>query len=522
MKLLPILFAVAIPAGAATTYYVDAAAGSDSNPGTSTSLAWQSVYKVNSTALMPGDRVLFHRGQTWRDQLTISRSGVPGNPISYDAYGSGRKPTLAGSDVVTRWADIGGGAYAGSAPLQPYNVYADNGVALVPQGDANAVRGLAGSWARDAQGNLYVHLADSSNPSLHTIEIATRPFGIYSSASTYISVSNLEIRQTAQSGIYATSQNSSSVTENWTVSHCTIRNVREAGIYVLPSGQGGQPMLRGWVIQNNTIGTIDSSPTLNYDSAGLLIRGTTGAVIMGNAVATVNRFGIRVADYFGATPSAAPLVQANVLGMNEGNISIAYTSDAVVTNNYISNSKGYGIGIGGSSSTNATITDNVIVNLSISDDHLLYNGLDCNDGSTGGLFSYNTVVAVTNYSMTLEGDNNRPCSGWTVTNNIFDARANTPHPYANGITGSFYTVVPLSNIAFANNNYLPYPGSPNGIVRYLGTDYAFGNWAQITHEANVLSSDPQFLNPAGGDFTLRGNSPCKMSGGNSGCGRYTY
>jgi len=354
------------------------------------------------------------------------------------------------------------------------------------------------------------------------VEVAVRPFGVYSNQSTYINFFNIEVKQTSQTGIYATSKDGNSPTEYWTIAHCTIRNVREAAVYVLPSGWSGQPMLRGWVLQDNSIGRVDSTPTLNYDSAGLLVRGTTGAIIKGNSIATVNRFGMRVSDYFGATPSASPVIEGNELGMNEGNISIAFTPNAVVTNNLIANSKGFGIGIGGPASTNASITNNVIVNLAISDDQTLYNGLDCNAGSTGGLFAYNTVVAVTNYSMTLEADGGQACLGWTVMNNIFDARANIPHPLANGITGAFYSLAPVSNISLGNNNYLPAPNSPNGVVRYLGVDYGFPAWTTITHEVNAFSVDPQFVNASGGSYTLLPSSPCRMNGSSGGCGRYIH
>ena len=71
----------------AATYYV-ADAGSDSNNGTSPFTPWQTIAKVNSSTFQPGDSILFNRGDTWREQLTVSSSGSPGNPITFGAYGS--------------------------------------------------------------------------------------------------------------------------------------------------------------------------------------------------------------------------------------------------------------------------------------------------------------------------------------------------------------------------------------------------------------------------------------------------
>jgi len=77
----------------AATYYVDTS-GSDGNSGTSASAPWQSLGKVNSVAFQPGDVINFKRGGVWTGTLTISRSGVSGNPITFQAYGTGNAPLL--------------------------------------------------------------------------------------------------------------------------------------------------------------------------------------------------------------------------------------------------------------------------------------------------------------------------------------------------------------------------------------------------------------------------------------------
>ncbi|CAN5374761.1 hypothetical protein BH09BAC4_BH09BAC4_15840 [soil metagenome] len=92
---------------AQTTYYV-ASTGNDSNDGRSTARPLQSLDKVNSLSLQPGDAVLFRRGDTFRGTLKIRQSGSPSQAIVYDAYGNGPKPTLAGSVAVTAWSNMGG------------------------------------------------------------------------------------------------------------------------------------------------------------------------------------------------------------------------------------------------------------------------------------------------------------------------------------------------------------------------------------------------------------------------------
>ncbi|MGN0833585.1 MAG: alpha-galactosidase [Kiritimatiellia bacterium] len=56
--------------------------------------------EVNELEVLPGDRVLFRRGGVWRGQLQ-PRSGQPGHPVTYGAYGTGEKPVLQPSYART-------------------------------------------------------------------------------------------------------------------------------------------------------------------------------------------------------------------------------------------------------------------------------------------------------------------------------------------------------------------------------------------------------------------------------------
>jgi len=47
----------------ATTYYVDARNGNDSNTGTSELTPWKTIAKVNPSRFYPGDQILFKRGE---------------------------------------------------------------------------------------------------------------------------------------------------------------------------------------------------------------------------------------------------------------------------------------------------------------------------------------------------------------------------------------------------------------------------------------------------------------------------
>lgn len=86
-----------------TNYYVSAA-GSDSNPGTSTAQAWQTIGHVNAQSFLPGDTVAFRAGDTFSDatlDITWSGGGGFGLPVTFTSYGPG-PATLAfpGNDAV--------------------------------------------------------------------------------------------------------------------------------------------------------------------------------------------------------------------------------------------------------------------------------------------------------------------------------------------------------------------------------------------------------------------------------------
>jgi hypothetical protein len=81
----------------AATYYIDYAYGNNSNSGTSSSSAWKTIAKVNSFTFKPGDKILFKRGSTWNETLTIKQNGSSSYPITYGSYGSGNLPVISGS-----------------------------------------------------------------------------------------------------------------------------------------------------------------------------------------------------------------------------------------------------------------------------------------------------------------------------------------------------------------------------------------------------------------------------------------
>ncbi|NML90021.1 xylose ABC transporter [Sphingobium sp. TB-6] len=83
----------------AETYYVDSRLGDDRSGGTSADQPWRSLARVNSWPFQPGDQILLTAGSTWKEPLTITRSGKAGSPITITATGSGSRPRIDAGGV---------------------------------------------------------------------------------------------------------------------------------------------------------------------------------------------------------------------------------------------------------------------------------------------------------------------------------------------------------------------------------------------------------------------------------------
>jgi hypothetical protein len=84
----------------ASTFYVSALGGDDSNLGTSPSAAWKTLEKVNGHLYKAGDRIMLRAGSRWEGHLVLSSSGSEGAPILVDQYGEGALPRIDGDGKV--------------------------------------------------------------------------------------------------------------------------------------------------------------------------------------------------------------------------------------------------------------------------------------------------------------------------------------------------------------------------------------------------------------------------------------
>lgn len=76
------------------SYFVDGQVGRDDAAGVTESTPWRTLKRIQRVRLMPGDRVLLRRGQSWEEPLRLTGSGTSVAPITIGAYGQGPRPVI--------------------------------------------------------------------------------------------------------------------------------------------------------------------------------------------------------------------------------------------------------------------------------------------------------------------------------------------------------------------------------------------------------------------------------------------
>ena len=195
----------------AKTYYLAATNGNDSNAGTSEATPWKTIAKVNGSQFQPGDFILFKRGETWREQLTIPSSGAEGNPITFGAYGSGNKPLILGSvekNSTANWINEGNNIWISTGTMSR-----DVGNLIFEEGRSCGMK-VWNQTDLDTQGKFWYDSLDNKvkiystiNPAIFyngSIECAQKFSGglINITDRNYVIIENIELRYCGSHGIY--------------------------------------------------------------------------------------------------------------------------------------------------------------------------------------------------------------------------------------------------------------------------------------------------------------------------------
>ena len=178
----------------ATTYYISSN-GNDANNGTSITTPWKTIAKINKSTFLPGDFILFRRGDSWREQLIIPSSGVAGKPITFSTYGNGAKPIINGADLITNWVSTGTNIWSiASTPPGRAMVIVDDAI----YAETSSIATLSKGKYFIGNGNLYIY--STTSPNTRKAEVSKREFCIYSRPTDlrhHVNITGIEMRYAA-------------------------------------------------------------------------------------------------------------------------------------------------------------------------------------------------------------------------------------------------------------------------------------------------------------------------------------
>lgn len=441
---------------------------SDTANGTSTPLCTISAAAARAQG---GDMVTVHPG-TYREQITPSGNGMAGTPLTFRASGPGVR-VLGTTDLslASAWHQTSTTAWscavASSSPIT--QVFRD-GTPLVA---ASSLATMGpGTFVDDrSSGLLYVDMGGPNPATGHQIEASTRTYGFQLWHKSDVVIDGFELW--GQNSVGVSVQDSSRMTlSNLTATSASsygISTDRSDHVTVTGSSVASNGSI-GIRMNASTSSTIQANTAQSNGLHGISVQGGSTVVVSGNIAHDNERPGTRVgAGIDISAGSTGAVVEDNTSYHNQDSGIEIYngSNDAVVRRNLV-----YGNG-----------------------DH----GIDCL-ASTGVHETNNTAVGNATAGLNLEGGS----SGGFVVDNIS----------ADNAVGSTRTVSDIrvdtaSTPGTVVNRNLVWMTNGGPLYEWSSTRYtAIGAFRSATgQEADGLQHDPLFVDQAGADFRLTGDSP---------------
>jgi hypothetical protein len=271
----------------ATTYYVSSSGGNDLNSGTTAAAAWQTVAKVNAQTFVAGDSILFRRGDVWNESLAPASSGSAGNPIAFDAYGTGAPPNLTGYYAVapTSWVHVTGSAWKAPLPAGYSTVSFCLFGSVWGQKVSASTSNLTAQWDFYLSSG-FVYVYSSGNPSSYygvpivPMALSNTPV-ININGRSWLTFQHLLMNWFDQYGVYVQGASDHLVFANMEADSMIPQGTQPLGFYVSESSPGP-----------GDIKIYNSEAHLNYD--GFRFDGAATAISMINDKGYANRDGALV------------------------------------------------------------------------------------------------------------------------------------------------------------------------------------------------------------------------------------
>ncbi|MBC8017692.1 MAG: right-handed parallel beta-helix repeat-containing protein [Verrucomicrobia bacterium] len=513
----------------ATTYYLNASAGMDSNNGTSSSTPWKSIAKVNASTFLPGDKILFSAGETWREMLYVPSSGTAGKPITFGSYGSGYKPVISGANVINPGASWSISSAANTwqttgISLEP-KVVAMNGRMGRKKGSLSKLKGEY-DWYWNA-GVLTIWSAADPDTAYTWpgVEIGQRNTCLTWNAKNYLSFQNIDFVAANRynifidgissnilfdsCGLYKAYQHGINHSSLFASSYVTLRNCTVAyngGVGILANGNTDHWTIQGNTVYNNGY-TNEPGGVENTWGAGIKMVGTRGGATCKNHLVENNEV-----YYTGYLDNGTTRV------INVPN-------------------KGFGIWADLVDSGNVAANGNIVRNNHVH--HNADSGLFI-EKSRYCSYYYNISYGNGQYGLRMDADENGPVvQDNYVYNNVFYGNIVGLYVAGGWSDNGIYVRdnIFMNNISVGNSSrqLLTRWGGDNDVLRGSGNIYGFNafgpeqanfiEWGQnelkssyaswnnsYGSDTHSVSSDPLLRDPAIADFTLQPASPCLDAG----------
>jgi hypothetical protein len=511
LVLLSFLIAVSCTSVWASSYYVDATSGRDSNNGLSQDFPWKSIAKVNSSSFNPGDQILFKRGDTWREELIVPSSGNSANPISFGAYGTGDNPVINGANVLSNWStELSNGVeiYYTATAAEPKQLFRDGQRLKKASTKSNL---SAGFWWWDLS-NFRVYVFD--RPVGYQLEASFRTQCISVQNKSYVAIRDLIVLQSAGDGIQISASAGTPtnivldrITANanylagiryWAIKGAEVTNLFIGNAMISANGGSGVSItdsLNGGLLEKNAIYRNDQltdGPSLVHDwNAGIKIvsRNTRNVIIQQNKVyengsGLGGDNGYRGVGIWVDTAGSGNIVRRNlVFNNNKHGIMVEDTNDVDVSFNIIYGHTSYSYARG------------------------LYLSRNCKRNKL-----YHNTVWGNKIGIAIQGTFvPNPAPGDMVDNQIknnissgngvqlsaqYGGENDGVYGYDNVYAYNCFGAETKSFIEWGNNVFKS----------------SYADWETVYGPSNSTKNDPRLVNPATADFRLKADSPCIGAG----------
>jgi len=450
--------------GFSTIYYVNTAADAGGD-GTTQELtgehcAFKTIAQVIAASPAAGDSILFNKGNTWREQLTVPSSGSSGAPIIIGSYGSGNKPIINASDLITGWTNDSGNIWKVTLATEPGQIFFDSTRGTKETSKANL--DSEKEWYWDAN-ILYVYSTSDPDTAYNNpgIEASTSYRGqcISIHEKQYIEIRDLNLRNAYLSCLDMYNSSYINVYDN------DISRSRRRGIYT-----------------NNTNNIKIYRNTFQW---------------CGIELATLEH-----AIYIGTDSSNVNVYENDVSHSWNAGVKADSCSDVDIYRNYIHENNDEGSAGAGDIIVAESAADTSNINI--------YYNIIANPGAYIFWIKQGEGYSISNvhiYNNTLYGSLKETVSYVYIIQDVSNLSIKNNIVYAN----SPYVMLYEDNTNFTRDFNCYYNWSSGAYIGYI--DGSWVTWSDVSSiETNSINQNSLFIDTGNNDFHLQSTSPCINAG----------